>query len=107
MSAGGERMEILNSVVRLTDDLLNASSAHDWEKATAAEAERRDLLERFFAEPVAEADKPAVRAVLERLQTIERELLATVEKERDEVAEKLQGVSAGIKAQAAYQRNVR
>jgi len=98
-----DRVDRLRS---LTQDLLNAARAGDWDATTQLEAERRPLLYQIFG-AVMPGQHIRYRALLQDILSVDREVMQLAQCRRDELAGLLHQVGHGRSALKAYESNTR
>jgi len=73
-----------------------------WDDVFVLEAERRELIRRFFLEPVQPEYTTAVAAGIQSIMAIDRDIMALGELKRLDLAQILQTMDQGKKAVKAY-----
>lgn len=90
-------------LLELTGKMLEHARAGEWDAITQLDQQRRPLLEALFADAT---DIPeSARAELERLQTMDREIMTLAAGVREQLQSDLGGLQAGRKMQRAYAAN--
>jgi hypothetical protein len=90
----------------LTQDLLHAARAGEWDTTTQLEAERRPLLYQVFG-AVTPGQHIRYRALLQDILSVDREVMLLAQCRRDELAGLLHQVGHGRSALKAYESNTR
>lgn len=101
MSRNADWQDILSA----TQAMATAAQAGEWEEVTELESQRRAMLESFFAQPVSEADAPAVAEGIRAVMAIDQELMALCQEMKGVIAQQMGQLNQGRKAHTAYQQN--
>lgn len=87
--------------------MMDLAQCQDWEGLTALENERREQIQRFFAQTVTEEEAVWVSPELVEILDLGAQITSVVTKYRDEAAAELNSLSRGARALRAYSGNAR
>lgn len=77
----------------------------EWGDVAEIELDRRALMEKFFAQPVADGEKEELAALIRALMDRDRLITEEGVRERDAIASKIGQVQTGRRAVQAYGAN--
>jgi hypothetical protein len=92
----------LETALRLTESMLDAARAEDWDRLVDLERERHGHISSAFSAPLCGADAPRFAEIAQQILTIDRELVRIGEHGRVSLGEALAQVRAGRRAERAY-----
>lgn len=92
----------LEVALRLTQAMLDAARAEDWDRLVELEAVRRGHITAAFGGAVAGADAPAFAELAQRILVLDRQVVALGEQGRLSLAETLSRLQTGQRARVAY-----
>jgi len=92
----------LQDMVALSRTMLEKAREQSWDDVFELEQRRRELMQLFFAKPVAVEDAQTVSTGIQEIMDIDRDLMALGGAARDELAQTLQKMDQGKKAVKAY-----
>ncbi len=95
-------LERLRAAARLTEDMLQAAERGEWEALAQLERQRQAQLEHLELGGQGDVAEGAALELLQRIQSMNRELLALSQAERNRVKEALLAMRRGGKARQAY-----
>jgi hypothetical protein len=92
----------LEAALGLTETMLNAARAEDWERVAELETRRQACVQAAFAAPVGAADAPVVAGLARQILALDGELVSRGEGGLLTLSEALRKVQVGRRAQKAY-----
>lgn len=92
----------LEVALRLTQAMLDAARAEDWDRLVELEAVRRGHITTAFDGAVTGADAPIFAEVAQRILALDRQVVALGEQGRLSLAETLSRLQTGQRARVAY-----
>ena len=92
----------LEQLIALSGTILEKAKEDNWDEVTSLEAERSELLELFFAEPVQPEAAKAVGEGIQSILAIDQEIMALGNLVKLDLAESLHKIEQGKKAVKAY-----
>jgi hypothetical protein len=92
----------LDVALRLTQAMLEAARAEDWDRLVELEAVRRGHIAKAFEGTVTGPDAPAFADVAQRILALDRQVVALGEQQRLSLAEALSQLQTGRRARVAY-----
>ena len=95
----------LERALELSRELKGRVEVQDWQAAAALEAERRELLEGFFASPPPAEELPETVRLLRELIEANDVLVGIAEHIQRGIAREAETVAVGRKAVLAYSNN--
>jgi hypothetical protein len=96
------RAEDLQQLLELSKTMLTQAQDGLWDEVILLETQRQDLIKRFFAEPVQQAQAEAVAAGIKTLLAIDEKITELAELKRFDILQVLQTMEQGKKAVKAY-----
>lgn len=97
-----QRQQQWQAILSLSEQLHALAEAEEWDALLTLYPQRDELLQAFFAQPVAEHEAAFLREAIPALQAQDQALMARCAASRDEAAQQLGRLSQGRKAEAAY-----
>ncbi len=92
----------LEQLIALSGTILEKAREDNWDEVTSLEAERSELLELFFAEPVQPEAAKVVGEGIQTILAIDQEIMALGNLVKLDLAESLHKLEQGKKAVKAY-----
>ena len=92
----------LQRLISMSRTMLEKAREESWDKVHVLEAERSELILRFFAEPVQHEYAEAVADGIQSIIAINRDIIALGASSRHSLAHTLQNLDQGKKAIKAY-----
>jgi hypothetical protein len=92
----------LEAALGLTETMLEAARAEDWERVTQLETSRQACVRAAFSGTVAAADAPVLAGLAQRILALDGELAHLGEGGRLTLFQALKTVQVGRRAQRAY-----
>jgi len=92
----------LEVALRLTQAMLDAARAEDWDRLIELEAVRRGHITVAFEGAVAGADAPAYAEIAQQILALDRQVVALGEQGRLSLAQALSHLQTGQRARVAY-----
>ena len=92
----------LETALRLTEAMLKAARAQDWDRLVELEAVRRGHITHAFVGSVSGEDAPVFAEIAQQILALDRELARLGEEGRLSLAEALSHVRTGVRARKAY-----
>ncbi len=102
MSLSEAHLALWREVFALTEQMGQRASQQAWQQVSELECQRRDLLERFFAEPVAEAAAAEVADALTRVMEADRLIMEAGLAGKEALMSDFRNFSRNRRAQQAY-----
>lgn len=96
------KLASLNHLLSLSREMLEQAENAAWDEVSTLEANRRELLEAFFLEPVQAGIQPDVSEVVRSILAIDQIILELGQAEKLELEESLMQIDRGKKAIKAY-----
>jgi hypothetical protein len=97
-----DRAEDLHQLLELSRTMLAQAEDGLWDEVVLLETQRQDLIKRFFAEPIQQAQAGAVAAGIKTLLSIDEKITELAELKRFDILQVLQTMEQGKKAVKAY-----
>lgn len=101
----GERRQQWDSIVAMTQRMLQHAHDAEWPLLVQMESERRAELERFFTAPVSPQDAASMADGIRALMALDREIMALSVAARDNIARQAGLIAKGRRAGEAYHAN--
>jgi hypothetical protein len=95
----------LSELIELANQQLAAAADSEWERAAELEQQRQTQLRKNFSAAIAPQAADLVRAGIQTIKQLERQLLALTEQAKAETTRQLSQSQKGNKASRAYQQN--
>ena len=92
----------LETALRLTEAMLEAGRAQDWDRLVELEAVRRGHIASAFAGSVSGRDAPAFADLARRILALDREVVRLGEEGRMSLAQAISRLQTGDRARKAY-----
>lgn len=92
-------------IAAMSQAILAAAQANDWDAVSALEPQRRTLMEAFFAYPVGVADADAVAQGIREVLDVDREVMVLCQQTKDALSQQMGQLTQGRRAEAAYTSN--
>ncbi len=92
----------LEQLIALSQAMLENAEAERWDDLMVLEVERRELLERFFSEPIQQDDTEVIANAIHSILSIDEKILELGVAKRFDILQILQDLDQGKKAIKAY-----
>lgn len=93
---------MLDQILQQTQLMLENAQEGAWEDVIEIETERREVLERFFAEPVDQSNAESVSKGLKYIMECDKKIMELGSVTKDALADDLNKMDQGRKAVKAY-----
>jgi hypothetical protein len=97
-----DKIDDLQRLISMSRTMLEKAREGAWDRVHVQEAERSELILRFFSEPVQHEYAEAVADGVKTIIAINRDILALGASSRNSLAQTLQNIDQGKKAIKAY-----
>lgn len=92
----------LQQLISLSQTILEKARQDSWDEVAVLEAERRELIELFFSEPIQPENAEEVGVGIQTILTIDRETMALGSLTMLDLSENMHKIEQGKKAVKAY-----
>ncbi|MFV8833599.1 flagellar protein FliT [Aquisalimonas sp. APHAB1-3] len=99
-----EKKQSARRLLGLSEQMLRAARQGEWASVAELEAQRRDLSQQLFADPVPAEAADVVNHCVRELLALDPELIQLAEAARDEAGEAVRRTQTGKTALSAYRR---
>jgi len=100
-----ERQQQWQAIVDASQQMQTLASEQRWDEVILLETQRRSELEKFFSQPVTADEVTYVAEGIQKILTLDQEIMARGNEARADAGKHLSAVHQGRRAEAAYHEN--
>ena len=101
------QVQQIQSILKLSNQMMDAARARNWEALEHMESERQELLADIFSMPIADNEIQDVSQGIQQVLELNQQIMAMGRGGRQEIAAEINRFNLGRRAKQAYGKNTR